>query len=84
MQAFLGDITALCRLAAREGSLPRIAPPLLAMALMGTVNTFVTQWATQRRGSLAEYQEGAHAILHALTRHRGTARAVTSIRRTRA
>jgi AcrR family transcriptional regulator len=79
MQAFLGDITALCRLAAREGSLPRLDPALLAMALMGTVNSYVTHWATHRRGQLAAYQQGAHAILEAL--RRGRTRPLSRIRR---
>jgi TetR/AcrR family transcriptional regulator len=70
MQAFLGDITGLCRLAVREGSLPRIDPALLAMAVMGTVNSYVTHWATHRRGQLSAYQAGAHAVLQALSRGR--------------
>jgi AcrR family transcriptional regulator len=82
MQAFLGDITALCRLAVREGTLPRLDPALLAMTLMGTVNSYVTHWATHRRGDLAAYQAGAHEILHALSR--GRARPVSRIRRKRA
>lgn len=82
MQAFLADITALCRLAVREGSLPRIDPALLAMALMGTVNSYVTHWATHRRGQLAAYQEGAHAVLQALSR--GRVRPVSRLRARRA
>lgn len=82
MQAFLGDITALCRGAVREGTLPRIDAALLAMTLMGTVNSYVTHWATDRRGDLAAYQQGAHEILDALSRSR--TRPVSRIRRTRA
>lgn len=81
MQAFLGDITALCRLAVREGTLPRIDPPLLAMSLMGTVNSYVTHWATHRQGSVLAYQDGAHAILQALSR--GRTRPVSRIKGSR-
>jgi hypothetical protein len=82
MQAFLGDLTALCRLAVREGTLPRLDPALLAMALMGTVNSYVTHWATHRRGNLAAYQDGAHAILQAL--RKGRMRPVSRLRGPRA
>jgi len=83
LQAFLGDITTLCRLAVREGSLPRIEPALLAMSLMGTINSFVTHWATDRRGDLAAYQQGAHAILEALSTRRLARRGTATIRRIR-
>ena len=82
MQAFLGDITTLCRRAVREDALPPIDPALLAMALMGTANSYVTQWATHRHGDLTAYQEGAHAILEAL--RRGRTRPASGIRRPRA
>jgi len=81
MQAFLGDITALCRLAVREGTLPSIDPAMLAMALMGTANSYVTHWATHRRGDLAAYRQGAHDILQALSR--GRTRTVSRIRKAR-
>ena len=48
----------------------------------GTVNSYVTHWATHRHGDFTAYQEGAHAILEAL--RRGRTRPVSRIRRTRA
>jgi AcrR family transcriptional regulator len=83
MQAFLGEMTSLCRLAVREGSLPRIEPELLAMSLLGTINSFVTHWATERRGTLTEYQRGTHAILRALSNGRATRRGTATVRRLR-
>jgi AcrR family transcriptional regulator len=82
MQAFLADVTELCGLAVREGSLPRIDPALLAMSLLGTVDSFVTHWVMQRRGNLADYQQGAHAILHALSGG-ATRRGPATVRRLR-
>ncbi|MBP1688303.1 MAG: hypothetical protein H6Q33_4446 [Deltaproteobacteria bacterium] len=83
MQAFLNDVSALCRLAVRERSLPRLEPKLLAMSLLGTIDSFITQWVTEGSGNLTVYQEGAHAILRALgggAPRRGTA----TVRRLRA
>jgi AcrR family transcriptional regulator len=83
LQAFRADMTELCALAVREGSLPRIKPALLAMSVLGTVNAFVTQWATQHQGSLAEYQEGTHAVLQALCGGRPARRRPATVRRLR-
>jgi TetR/AcrR family transcriptional regulator len=83
MQAFLDDVTALCRLAVRERSLPQLEPKLLAMSLLGTIDTFVTQWVTEGGANLGAYQEGAHAILRALSRSAPNGRAAT-VRRLRA
>ncbi len=85
MQRFSDDIADLCRRAVRERRLPRLDPALLALSLLGTINSFVTRWATERRGRLVDYQAGAHAILTALAggaaapavgRNRSGARAV--------
>lgn len=66
MERFVDDITALCQRAVRERSLPRLDPALLAMSLLGTINSFVTRWATDRRDDLSGYRSGAHEILTAL------------------
>ncbi len=81
LQAFQTDVAALCTLAVRAGSLPRLKPALLAMSLLGTINSFVTHWATHQ-GSLSEYADGTHAILEALRSGRPIARPAT-VRRLR-
>jgi TetR/AcrR family transcriptional regulator len=82
LQAFAEDVTALSRQAVREKSLPDIDPALLAMSLLGTINSFVTRWATERRGRLADYQAGAHTILSALAgRPARIANATSALRR---
>ncbi|MFN8624804.1 MAG: TetR/AcrR family transcriptional regulator [Candidatus Binatia bacterium] len=76
MQAFLNDVTALCRMAVRERSLPRLEPKFLAMSLLGTIDSFVTQWATEGGDNLGAYRQGAHAILRALSSAAPRGRAV--------
>ena len=63
MRAFKDDVTALCRRAAREGSVPRLDPEFLALSLLGTINSLTVHWVTERKGKLALYQRGAHALL---------------------
>jgi AcrR family transcriptional regulator len=83
MQAFLGEVTALSRLAVRERSLPPIEPKLLAMSLLGSIDSFVTQWATERRGSLRVYQQGTHEILQALSASCPVRKGTATVRRLR-
>lgn len=82
MQALYADLGALCRLAIREGSLPRLNPDLLALSLVSTINSFVTHWAARRPARLSDYQEEAHTLLRALSTDRAR-REVTPLRRLR-
>lgn len=66
MKLFTQDFTAICRRAVREGSLPRLDPELLALSLLGTVNSFATHWVTEKKSKLAAYRQGLHAMLDAL------------------
>jgi AcrR family transcriptional regulator len=65
MRSVSDDFTALCRRGVREGSLPRLDAELLALSLLGTINSFVTRWVTERRSALAPYRRGVHAVLDA-------------------
>lgn len=82
LQAFRRDMTALCGLAVREGSLPQLKPALLAMCVLGTINSFVTEWVTHQ-GSVSEYAQGTHAILEALRGGRSMGRGAATVRRLR-
>jgi AcrR family transcriptional regulator len=75
MQAFLREVTSLCASAVQEHHLPPLDPNLLAMSLLGTIDSFVTQWVTEGSGNLAVYQQGAHDILRALSDNGGRRRA---------
>lgn len=69
MQAFLREVTSLCAVAVAEHSLPALDPKLLAMSLLGTIDSFVTQWVTEGSGNLETYRQGAHDILRALSQN---------------
>lgn len=74
MQGFLREVTSLCAVAVQEHHLPRLEPKLLAMSLLGTIDSFVTQWVTEGSGNLGVYQQGAHDILRALSENGGRRR----------
>lgn len=65
MKAFNEDFTVLCRRAVREGSLPRLDPELLALSILGSINSFVTHWVTERKGKISLYRDGVHALIDA-------------------
>ena len=65
MRTFTEDIAAICRRAVREGSLPRLDPEFLALSLMGTINSFVTHYVTEKKGKLSAYRQGVHALVDA-------------------
>lgn len=65
MRGFSEDITALCRRGVRDGTLPKLDPELMALSLLGTINSFVTHWVTERKGKLSLYQRGVHGVLDA-------------------
>jgi AcrR family transcriptional regulator len=67
MRGFTEDITSLCRRAVREGTLPRLDPEFLSLSLLGTINSFVTHWVTERKGKLSLYRQGVHGIVDAWT-----------------
>lgn len=73
-RAFKDDITALFRRAVRDGGMPRLDPEFLALSLLGTINSFTIHWVMERKGKLALYQQGAHAILDAWAAGAGTRR----------
>jgi hypothetical protein len=49
----------------REGSLPRLDPELLALSILGSINSFVTHWVTERKGKISLYRDGVHALIDA-------------------
>jgi len=66
MRQFTEEFAGLCRRAVREGALPRLDPEMLALTLLGSVNSYVTHWVTEKKHKLSAYRQGVHALLDAL------------------
>lgn len=63
MRAFREEVTALFRRALREGQLPRLDAEVLALSLLGSINSLVTHWAVEKKGKISFYRQSAHSLL---------------------